>query len=317
MAIFRRRAGADAEGDPPADEHSTTPPDDTAAPSGTRAGGPVLDAAGKPARPDGPFDVEEVAATASGAVGASGATPGHTPAELDLGGLRVPAVQGLSVQLQMDKATGRASTAVISVGEAGLQLMVVAAARSRALWPETRERLAADAAGRGARVTEVPGPYGPALQVVLPVTLPDGRQGMQPQVVLGIDGPRWMLRATLLGRAAMEAESRDQMMALLRRCVVVRGGEPMPPGEIVTLRPPPGIEAAAAADAAEEPGTSVDADLALEDEPYVAEQEAPAAPDAPDASDASPEAIAAPSSADLQDPEPGEGLDTGTPEQGR
>jgi hypothetical protein len=57
-------------------------------------------------------------------------------------------------------------------------------------------------------------------------------------MVVGIDGPRWMLRATLIGKAAVEQEAHDRLLAVVQDTVVVRGEVPMSPGEVIELRPP-------------------------------------------------------------------------------
>jgi hypothetical protein len=56
--------------------------------------------------------------------------------------------------------------------------------------------------------------------------------------VLGISGPRWLLRASMFGRPA-QAYSPDALLeAALRDVVVVRGGDPHPPGEALPLTLP-------------------------------------------------------------------------------
>jgi hypothetical protein len=61
--------------------------------------------------------------------------------------------------------------------------------------------------------------------------------------VIGVDGPRWLLRGTLLGRAAVEPEAAPPMEQALRNVVVVRGSEPMAPRESLALRLPAGAQA--------------------------------------------------------------------------
>jgi hypothetical protein len=58
-----------------------------------------------------------------------------------------------------------------------------------------------------------------------------------------------MLRATILGKAALDQEQMNKMMAIVQDTVVVRGEEPMAPGEVVALVPPPRPESAVDADA--------------------------------------------------------------------
>jgi hypothetical protein len=240
--MFRRRAKAPAtEPTEPAEKGGetagTAATSGPAAPAVSEATATTSDAApAKPARPNGPWDVDEL-----------DDRPAHVAPRLDLGGVRVRPPAGFKVQIQVDQATQK-STSVMLVGDQGaLQLVVVAGAKSKPQWPVTMRALQSDADRRGGTVAEGDGPWGPVLRITIPVTLPDGKQGVQPSVALGIDGPRWMLRATILGKAALDQEQMNKMMAIVQDTVVVRGEEPMAPGEVVALVPPPRPESAAGA----------------------------------------------------------------------
>ena len=93
---------------------------------------------------------------------------------------------------------------------------------------------------RGVRATEVDGPYGTALAVRMTGQAPDGKTVTQPSLVLGISGPRWLLRATLLGRPAVQYDDDGLLESALREVVVVRGSTPMAPGDAIALTMPPG-----------------------------------------------------------------------------
>lgn len=67
---------------------------------------------------------------------------------------------------------------------------------------------------------------------------------------VGVDGPRWLLRGVIMGRAASEADAKAQVVELFRELVVVRGDEPMPPSELLELKVPAGLEQG-------DPGTGV------------------------------------------------------------
>lgn len=182
----------------------------------------------KPARPNGPWDVDEM-----------DDRPAHVAPRLNLGAVRIRPPAGMKVSIQVDKST-QTATNVTLVGDHGaLQLLVVAAAKSRPQWPTLMRALQSDADRRGGTVQEGKGPWGPVLRMTIPAELPDGSKGVQPSVVLGIDGPRWMLRATVIGKASMDQEQMNRMMAIVQDTVVVRGEEPMAPGEIVPMVPPP------------------------------------------------------------------------------
>jgi hypothetical protein len=129
----------------------------------------------------------------------------------------------------------------------------VAAPRSSGLWDQTRLQIAADAGSRGGTVTEAPGPFGTEVRVVLPVTTPQGKNAVQPSRVVGIDGPRWMLRATFLGKATTDAQVFSRLVGVVRDTVVVRGDRPMAPGDVIPLKAPAGPEPAV--DSAGEPSS--------------------------------------------------------------
>ncbi|MDQ6686056.1 MAG: DUF3710 domain-containing protein, partial [Actinomycetota bacterium] len=87
--------------------------------------------------------------------------------------------------------------------------------------------------------TEQQGPFGPELACLVPVVLPDGQQLTQPSRVVGVEGPRWLLRATLLGEPAVEPEHASVFEDAIRSVVVRRGNEAMAPGEPLPLKLPP------------------------------------------------------------------------------
>lgn len=172
---------------------------------------------------------------------------------VDLGGMLIKVVQGMKVQIQVDKRTGRGTSAFLGLGEAAVQLVAVAAPRSSGMWEQTRLQIAEDAKRRGGQAQEGSGPFGTEVRLVVPVTTKDGKQGHQPSRVSGIDGPRWMLRATFLGKAISDAAQFQRLVDLVRQVVVVRGEAPMPPGEVIPLTPPARAEGVQASDEAETP----------------------------------------------------------------
>jgi len=55
---------------------------------------------------------------------------------------------------------------------------------------------------------------------------------------VGIDGPRWFLRAMLMGPIAVNATKAAPFEDALRAIIVVRGSEPLPVREPVPLQLP-------------------------------------------------------------------------------
>ncbi|WP_310963772.1 DUF3710 domain-containing protein [Nocardioides terrisoli] len=183
------------------------------------------DDATEQALPAGPRDVSEV-----------------DPVEgeyLDLGSLLLRPHVESELRLQVDEASGEVLAAML-VGEDGmLEVRAFAAARGEDLWSDARKEIAADAAQRGGTATEQDGPFGPELYCQLPVQLDDGTAGLQPSRVIGWNGPRWFVRAVLMGRPAMEPAQAADWEDTIRRMVVRRGTEPLPPGQALALRLPP------------------------------------------------------------------------------
>lgn len=178
-------------------------------------------------RARGPWDVDEVTIEEG------------DESRVDLGGLLVTPHDQLDVQLQVDEASGEV-VAVILAGEDGAaEVRAFAAPRNGDIWERSRKGVAAEVAQLGGTATEREGPFGPELVVSLMVDLPDGQRGQQESVVVGIPGPRWLLRATLFGRPAAAFDPDGNVETAIRDLVVVRGSMPIPPGDPLPLTMPP------------------------------------------------------------------------------
>jgi len=178
-------------------------------------------------RSRGPWDVSEVTVDEEGGD------------RIDLGSLLVTPHEGLDLQLQVDEASGQV-IAVILAGETGaVELRAFAAPRNGDIWDSVRRHVAGEVARMGGTATEVEGPWGTEVKVSLTVTRDDGQRVQQASKVVGIPGPRWLLRATLFGRPAVEYDEAGDVETALRDVVVVRGGSPVPPGDALPLTMPP------------------------------------------------------------------------------
>jgi len=213
--IFRRKS---AEADPPGD--------DASADLETAADLPE-ESAGDRRGQVGPWDSTERPPLAD------------DPNVIDLGALLVRGRPGLELRLQTDQSTD-AVVAVMLVGQDGaVELRGFAAGRSRGIWSDVRRDIAGEAARHGGTATESEGEYGPELRVVVPLHASDGRPGTQVSRVVGIEGPRWLLRVTYLGRPATSPDPDDTLAAAVRDVVVVRGQDAMAPRDPLPLRLPP------------------------------------------------------------------------------
>ena len=158
---------------------------------------------------------------------------------IDLGALRVPVNDSYDVRLELNEAQ-QVIAATLANADGTMQIGVFAAPRNEGIWDEVRAEIAAslNAARRGS-ANDADGPFGTELRAQLPG---DGGKGAVPARFVGVDGPRWFLRALLAGPAATDAVKAKPFEEALRRCVVVRGGEPLPVREPVPLQLPGDIE---------------------------------------------------------------------------
>jgi hypothetical protein len=170
------------------------------------------------------------------------------PAEgqwLDLGSLRVPAVDGVEIRLETDQE-GSIAQVLLVHGRSVLQLAVLAAPRSEGIWDEVRADLRRSLENDGARVEEVDGGYGPELRARL--RTPGGPATVR---FVGVDGPRWMVQGVFQGPAATDPTAAAPLQACLTDLVVDRGKEAMPVRESLPLRLPSEVVAQANPEEAE------------------------------------------------------------------
>ena len=160
------------------------------------------------------------------------------PRAIDLGGLVVTGRVGLELRLQTDQATGEVVAVLLVAQDGAVELRPFAAGRSAGIWDDVRREIAAEASRVGGTATESDGEYGPELRLAVPVHAPDGSPTTQTSRVVGIQGPRWLLRATYLGAPAATADPDHVLIQAVRDVVVVRGQAAMAPREPLPLRLP-------------------------------------------------------------------------------
>ena len=148
---------------------------------------------------------------------------------LDIGALMLPFLQGSELRLKANSQTGDVLGATITYGSSSLELEPFAAPKSLGLWDEVR----ADLLKANSACKEVDGVFGKEL--TLPVKV-KGRNLLTR--VVGIDGPRWMLRGIFSGPAAKGGKEKDVLDGYLADLVVVRGDEPLAPRDLVPMHAP-------------------------------------------------------------------------------
>jgi hypothetical protein len=187
------------------------------------------------------YDADEAAgaAAAAGPYDVDDLPEGDGTERVDLGSLLIAPADGLEVQLQVDEETETVQAVMVAGPDGALELRAFAAPRGGDLWSEVRPQIAADFAQRGGTATEREGRFGTELLCQLTVRTPEGQTGTQVSRIIGVNGPRWLLRATLLGRPAQEPESADGWEDVLARVAVRRGAQAMPVGAALPVELPP------------------------------------------------------------------------------
>lgn len=179
-------------------------------------------------RADGPFDIEEVD------------LGGDEVTRIDLGTLIITPWPGLNLQLQVNEGTQQVQAVTGVWQKSGLEIALFAAPAHGGLAREFREDVVEEAQQAGGTTEVVEGPFGPEIRRVLPQTGPKGEQLFHVSRVWFVEGPRWLLRGTLLGEAALDQDETASapFLEFFRNLVVRRGDKPMVPGGLMTMELP-------------------------------------------------------------------------------
>lgn len=187
---------------------------------------------------------------------------------LDFGALLVPIGPGIEVQVNLEPSefdaegnpvNGKIVAITVIAGESSMQLQALAAPKRAGIWDELRKELAEEVTQNAeGQVQETEGPFGTELHAMIPAPLtpevleqmPEEMREQIPQEIIdqgyawqplrfvGVDGPRWFLRAVVTGAAVQDEEQWQFLEDLFRQVVVVRGDQPMPPRELLELTLP-------------------------------------------------------------------------------
>ena len=159
--------------------------------------------------------------------------PAELESYLDLGGILIRAVEGVELQVQADETTGAITLITCVCGDGGMQLHAYAAPKSGGMWEDIRPQISASITGSGGLVEEATGPFGTELRAQVP-----GDGGLSPARFVGVDGPRWFLRAVFIGSASRPGSSATTLEQVLATAAVRRGDHAMPVGTALDLRLP-------------------------------------------------------------------------------
>ncbi len=200
----------------------------------------VEQAPAPPPRPRGPWDASDA--------------PEDEVNRIDLGGLLVPVPPDTEVRVDVSPE-GEVVAATLVRGASAMQLNAFAAPRSYGIWSEVRDEIGAALREGGGLADDAQGPHGTELHASVPTDVPDQGIVLAPARFIGVDGPRWFLRALLTGPAATDAPAAAAFEAALKDVVVVRGGDPMAVRDALPLRLPREVVAEQEAVAAAEETT--------------------------------------------------------------
>ncbi|GAA6122754.1 DUF3710 domain-containing protein [Bifidobacterium psychraerophilum] len=148
---------------------------------------------------------------------------------LDVGAFHLPYLQGVELRLKANRSTGQILGATITYGSSSLELEAFAAPKTMGLWDEVRT----DLINANPESTEEQGAFG--TEILLPVSVKGKRLMTR---VVGVDGPRWMLRGIFSGNAAAASEEKDILDQYFSDIVVERGDEPLAPHDLIPMHPP-------------------------------------------------------------------------------
>lgn len=164
---------------------------------------------------------------------------------VDLGALLVPVTERLELRVDVDQSSQQVVSVTLATPSSAMQVLAFAAPRTSGIWAEVRAEIGASLRGGGGSAEEVEGPYGVELRAQVPT---DVAGKFAPARFLGVDGPRWFLRAMIQGTAAVDPAADPVLLAGFGQICVVRGDAAMAVRDALPLRlpkdepPPPSAE---------------------------------------------------------------------------
>jgi Protein of unknown function (DUF3710) len=158
--------------------------------------------------------------------------PDDAMERLDLGALRIPVLAGVEVRVDVSPE-GQVAAATLTYGGSEMQVGVFAAPRTDGIWDDVRKEIRGSIASQGGTAQDERGRFGMELTARVPA-----QGGYQTVRFVGVDGPRWFLRALFTGQGATDPARAAALEDALRNIVVVRGSDPMPVRDPLPLQLP-------------------------------------------------------------------------------
>ena len=151
---------------------------------------------------------------------------------LDMGSYYLPFLRGIELRVKANRATQQVLGTTITYGSSSVEIEAFAAPKTLGLWDDVR----ADLIEANKDAKEVEGVFG--TELALPVTVKGGRKVLTR--IVGVDGPRWMLRGIFSGKAATDPEGEEAkaLNQFFADIVVERGDDPLAPRDLIPMHPP-------------------------------------------------------------------------------
>lgn len=152
---------------------------------------------------------------------------------IDIGSMYLPLMENAELRLKAKRNQEGEQTivgATITVNDSSLELEAFAAPKTMSLWDDIRQELIQS----NSQAKEEEGDFG--TEVLLPVKVKDKTFMSR---IVGVDGPRWMLRGIFTGPAAQEdTDPRKDFDDFFAQIVVNRGNEPLAPRDLIPMTMP-------------------------------------------------------------------------------
>ncbi len=176
----------------------------------------------EPARPTGPWDIADCEAL--------------DDTWVDLGSLRMAPAPGVELRLEVERGTERVIALTIVAGDGQVQVQVFAAPRRSGLWGEIRAEIVEGIRQAGGTATEEDGRFG--VEIAAKVPSQEKKGTLDPGRFVGVDGPRWFVRAVFSGAAARAGTTASTLEEAFAGLAVVRGSEAMAPRDPLPMHLP-------------------------------------------------------------------------------
>lgn len=155
---------------------------------------------------------------------------------IDFGSIRILYLQGIELRVKKQRESNQVLGITVTYKSSSVEVEAFAAPKTEGIWSEVR----ADLLKGNADAREVNGVFGK--EIILPVKVEDKTVDTR---IVGVDGPRWMLRGVFSSVAAGDSsvagdskKASDEAVLLNKwfsDIVVDRGSEPLAPRDMIPM----------------------------------------------------------------------------------